>query len=57
MITWLFLSGRMETDGTELQALAVAQQTPATVLAKTITNSIIKVLELVSDCVANTEVI
>jgi hypothetical protein len=24
MITWLFLSGRMETDGAELQALAVA---------------------------------
>jgi len=57
MITWLFLSGRMEADGAELQALAVAQQTPATVLAKTITNSIIKVLELLSDCVANTEVI
>jgi hypothetical protein len=53
MITWLFLSVRMETDGTELQVLAVAQQKPANILAKTITNSIIKVLELVSDCVSH----
>jgi len=54
----LFLSGRLEEEEKELSPLGnTSNSTPATVLAKQVTNQLIQLLELVSDCNTNTEVI
>ena len=58
IISWLFLSGRAEDEEKELVPLAnVSNTTPATALARQVTSQLISVLELVSDCNANTEAI
>lgn len=58
IITWLFLSGRTDDEEKELLPLSNSSNTtPATTLAKQITNQLVELLELVSDCNANTEAI
>lgn len=58
LISWLFLSGRLDDEEKELVPLgSTSLNTPATILAKQITQQLQSLLELVSDCHANTEVI
>jgi len=58
LISWLFLSGRLDDEEKELVPLgSTSLNTPATVLAKQITAQLQALLELVSDCHSNTEVI
>jgi hypothetical protein len=58
IISWLFLSGRMDDEEKDLVPMGSTYlNTPATILAKNITQLLQQVLELVSDCHDNTEVI
>jgi len=58
LISWIFLSGRTEEEEKELQPMGHSSNvTPATSLQKQITTQLIHLLELISDCSSNTEVI
>lgn len=58
LISWLFLSGRLETEEKELETMQLpGLKTPSTSLAKSITQLLMEMLVLVSDCNSNTEVI
>lgn len=55
LISWLFLTGRHSTDESHLLQLGTqVTSTPATLHASAITESILKILDLVSDSWRNT---
>jgi hypothetical protein len=58
LISWLFLSGRLETEEKDLETMQLpGLKTPATTLARAITQLLQDVLILVSDCNQNSQVI